>query len=72
MDKMTLSNYYRNLPPATHPKTEFVRRVAERCGVNVETVRCWLRGDSKPGDENHYAVLTEETGGIPKDQLFAE
>jgi hypothetical protein len=68
---MTLSGYYNNLPLPSHPKTEFVKRVAGLCGVNMETVRCWLRGDSKPGDERHYEVLVEETG-IPKHQLFAQ
>jgi transcriptional regulator with XRE-family HTH domain len=69
MNKMTLSSYYNSLSAPTPPKTDFVKRVSERCGVSMEAVRTWIRGDRRPGDERHYEILAEETG-IPKDELF--
>lgn len=69
MKKMTLADYYNSLETPIHPKTSFVKRVAERCGVESYTVRIWLSGRSKPSKEEYYDVLSEETG-IPKNELF--
>lgn len=71
MDEMTLAGYYKNLPPPVHPKTAFVKQVAEKCGVGLETVRTWIRGDAKPGDDRYYEILSNETG-IPKEKLFPD
>lgn len=57
MEQLTLSRYYDELPRPTPPKTEFVKRVAERCGVDTQTVRYWLRGDRLPGRESHLDIL---------------
>lgn len=72
MDKMTLKDYYHNgLPSRSFPKTEFVNRVAERCGLNDESVRAWIRGDRLPSEDRYYDILSEETG-IPKHLLFSD
>ena len=33
-DKITLKDYYSNLPNATHPKTEFINEVIKKTGVS--------------------------------------
>ncbi len=68
---MTLSRYYHALERPVPPKTEFIRRVAGRCGVDPATVRAWILGGVRPGNDKYYDVLVDETG-IPKDQLFAD
>lgn len=68
--KQTLSEFYQNLKYVTPPKTEFVKRVAGRCGLTDEAVRRWVMGKNKPSEEKHLEILEEETG-IPRDQLFA-
>lgn len=65
----TLSDYYESLPPATAPKTEFVKRIAERTGKEEATVRLWIKGKTKPDDPKHWGILSEETG-IPVENLF--
>lgn len=66
-----LKNFYRGLEAKTPPKTAFIRRVAERCGVSLHTVRFWVWGKTKPHDASSYEVLSEETG-IPIDKLFED
>lgn len=66
---MTLSSYYEKLPKATAPKTDFVKKVAERCGVDIGTVRFWIKGRSKPSRLEHLDILAEETG-LHAEELF--
>ncbi len=69
--KQTLVEYYKDLPSPKPPKTEFIEKVAKRCGLNEMTVRNWAKGRTKPSDEAHLIILSEETG-IPIDELFAQ
>lgn len=41
-DKITLKDYYSNLPNATHPKTEFINEVIKKTGVSFTAVRNWV------------------------------
>lgn len=66
---MTLRDYYDSLERPVPPKKEFIRRVAERCGVDDYTVRIWINGKSKPSKEEYYQILSEESG-IPVAKLF--
>jgi len=68
---MTLTDYYEKLPTLVAPKTEFVTRVASRCGVNLATARLWVKGKTKPGNQEHFDILAEETG-IDKENLFSK
>ena len=68
---MTLRDYYETLERPIPPKKEFVKRVAERCGVDVYTVRIWINGKCKPSKDEYYKVLSEETG-IPVKDLFGD
>lgn len=68
--KRTLAEYYDSLPERTAPKTEFVTRVAERCNLKDATVRLWIKGKTRPSDENYEKILSEESG-IPVNELFA-
>ena len=63
-----LGDYYRSLPDAVYPKTDFVNNVASRAHVSVATVRNWI-GGMKPRNEKHINILSEMTG-IPADKLF--
>lgn len=67
--EMTLKDYYDSLKRPVPPKKDFVRRVSERCGVDLETVRVWISGKSKPSKQEYYEVLSEETG-ISIEMLF--
>lgn len=68
---MTLQSYYEGLQRVVPPKTEFVNRIAERCNLNVNTVRLWVKGKSKPEKKEHIDVLVEETG-INAEHLFVK
>ena len=67
--QMNLTSYYKSLPRAVAPKTDFVSRVASRCDVNEQTVRTWVAGTNKPSNPKYIEILVEETG-IPADKLF--
>lgn len=69
--KMTLEKFYENLSSPTPPKTEFVDRVAKKCGLKTPTVRLWVKGKTKPSNEDHLRILSEETG-IAIENLFAK
>ena len=66
---MTLKDFYNNLPRPVAPKTEFIRRVAERTGRDVQTVRFWVYGQTKPTRESDLSILEEETG-LSREDLF--
>jgi hypothetical protein len=68
---MNLYDFYETLPQATAPKSEFVRRLAERTGKKEATVRLWIKNKTKPDDPKDLEILSEETG-IEKEKLFAE
>lgn len=67
--KTGIVNYYDCLPERTAPKTEFVKRVAEKCGVDTATVRTWIKGKNRPSDSTYLTVLSKESG-IPENELF--
>jgi hypothetical protein len=73
---MNLADYYEQLPDLTAPKTEFVSRLAQRCGLKEATVRLWLKGRTQPKRnsvdyDRILDILAEETG-IEKENLFAK
>lgn len=67
--QLNLTSYYKNLPRAVAPKTDFVTRVAGRCNVNEQTVRTWVAGSNKPSNPEYIKILVEETG-ISAEKLF--
>lgn len=69
MDIKTLKSFYEMLPNAAAPKTEFVKKVADRCGLDSGTVRLWVKGKTKPGKPEFLIILSEETG-IEIEKLF--
>jgi hypothetical protein len=66
----TLSVFYENLPKANSPKTDFIRRISERCNLEEATVRLWVKDKTKPSNPEHLQILSEESG-IPVNQLFS-
>ena len=68
---MTLKGYYKNLPEASYPKTEFIRSIAKKCDVSEVTVRNWINYGFKPTNKAHIQILSEETG-IPSENLWEE
>ena len=69
--QLNLTTYYRGLPRAVSPKTDFVSRVAIRCNVNEQTVRTWVAGSNKPSNPECIDILVEETG-ITAENLFSK
>ena len=67
--KITLQDYYENLPDAEYPKTNFINSVVSKTGVSAATVRNWIFYGMKPANENHIDVLVEITG-IPAEKLW--
>ena len=69
MSNKRLTDYYEGLPPTYAPKTQFIKRVAERCGLAEQTVRLWVKGKYNPSEPKYLEVLEEETG-ISRENLF--
>lgn len=69
--KMALQDYYRKLPYASFPKSEFVTQVQLACGVTMSTVRNWITGRSKPRLESHVEKISLLTG-IAKEDLWKD
>lgn len=69
--KLSLRGYYMSLPKPVAPKTDFVKRVAMRCGVDVQSVRNWCLYGMKPSCKEHIRILSEMTG-IREDALWEE
>ena len=67
--KLSLKGYYEALPRPVPPKTEFIRRVAERCGVDMVSVRNWCLYGVKPSKQEHIDILVEMTG-IKEEDLW--
>ena len=66
---LTLEGYYNGLKRPTSPKSEFIKNIAETCGVNQLTVRNWIQGRNQPSNPEHKVFLSEITG-IPVEQLW--
>ena len=66
---MTITDFYNNLPEATAPKTEFVKKIVSRTGKGEGAVRLWVKGKAKPSDEDDILILEEETG-LSREELF--
>jgi len=66
---LTLEGYYNGLKRPPSPKLEFIRNIAETCGVNHLTVRNWIQGRNQPSNPEHKVYLSELTG-IPVEQLW--
>ena len=67
--KMTLKDYYENLPNSVSPKTSLVNTIAYECGVTSMTVHNWIDLKTMPRDENHLRIISRITG-IPVENLF--
>lgn len=66
-EKMTLKGYYRNLPDAVHPKTDFITCIQSECGVSFTTARNWVMGVTRPFNPDHVQKLSEMTGIAPEE-----
>lgn len=67
--RMTLKGYYYSLPESTHPKTEFINKIAQRTGVSFTAARNWVIYGMKPNKPEHVSILSEMTG-IPSEELW--
>lgn len=65
----TLNDYYKNLPPRTSPKTEFVKELVATCNVDPHTAKLWVMGKCTPGNPDHRRLISKVTG-IPEEELF--
>lgn len=46
--KMTLLDYYENLPKSSYPKKDFIQRIMSECDVSFTTARNWTKGHTRP------------------------
>ena len=67
--KMTLSDYYENLPKSSYPKKDFIQKVMNECDVSFTTARNWTKGNTRPMVDWQVDKLSEITG-IPQEQLW--
>ena len=67
--KMTLKGYYRGLPDAVHPKTDFITKIMSECSVSFTTARNCVMGVTKPFNKEHIEKLSK-LSGIPADELW--
>ena len=67
--KMTLLDYYENLPKSSYPKKDFIQKVMNECDVSFTTARNWTKGNTRPMVDWQVDKLSEITG-IPKEQLW--
>lgn len=67
--KMTLLDYYENLPKSSYPKKDFIQRIMTECDVSFTTARNWTKGNTRPMVDWQIEKLSEITG-IPKEQLW--
>ncbi len=66
---LTLEGYYEGLPKSTYPKKDFVAKIMKECDVSFTTARNWIKGHTRPLEEEHVNKLSEMTG-IPKERLW--
>lgn len=64
--KMTLRDYYENLPTAIAPKTEFVKKIMDKCGVTQQATHRWLKKGSMPSSKEHCDAIAEIAGVAPE------
>lgn len=69
MPKMTLKGYYENLPKSTYPKKDFIVKIMAKCNISYTTALNWVKGLTRPQDEDNLKILSEITG-IPQDSLW--
>lgn len=67
---MTLQEHYNNQPAPTHPKKEFVKKLANRAGVTTRAAQAWALGQRTPSKE--YWPAIEALTGTPATELFPE
>lgn len=65
--KMTLKDYYKGLPDATCPKTDFLNEVQRRTGMSLSSVRNWITYGMKPNNPQHRHIVAEITGIAEED-----
>lgn len=63
MNKINLTAYYQGLDK----KTEFVRKVAAKCGISSSAVVKWCYGDVGTKNEKYLKVLNEMTARFDKE-----
>ena len=66
---LTLAGYYNGLKRPPSPKLEFIKDIAENCGVGHLTVRNWIQGRNLPSNPEHKTYISKITG-IPVEQLW--
>lgn len=69
MEKITLPEFYENLPNATAPKTEFIKKIIDKCGVTQQAIHRWLKKGGMPSSKEHCDAVAE-IAGVPVEELF--
>lgn len=67
--KLTLVDYYNSLPSVSAPKTEFIKKVMDRCGVSQQAIHRWIKRGCMPSSKEHCDAVAEIVG-ISVEELF--
>ena len=71
---MTLRDYYESIEATPSPRMDFLKDVAEACGVNSYTVKNWMLGMT-PKQENkkkEFAKIISLMTGLNEDKIFVK
>lgn len=69
---MTLRDYYESIESAPSPRMDFLKDIAQACGVNAWTVKNWILGMVPKSNANkrRYAKIISELTGVKEDKIF--
>ena len=70
-NNMTLKGYYLSIPGRESPRYEFLKELAEKCGVTVSSARNWCLYGMKPQNKEHIEIICEFTG-LSEESLWKE
>lgn len=71
---MTLRDYYESIESAPSPRMDFLKDVAEACGVNAYTVKNWMLGmtPKQESKKNEYAKIISMMTGLDENKIFVK
>lgn len=74
MQDMTLRDYYEAIEAAPSPRMDFLKDIAEACGVNAFTVKNWMLGmtPKQESKKREYAKIISLITGLDENKIFVK
>lgn len=71
-NNLTLKDYYESIEATPSPRMDFLKDIAQACGVNAWTVKNWILGMVPKSNANkrRYAKIISELTGVKEDKIF--